>query len=439
SFSANGEFTFTPTNGFSGAGGFTYTLTDACGNTAMATVVVNVLPLPCTFTANLAITAPNCGLNDGTASATVSEPGDYTYQWSDGQVGPVVSGLGPGDYSVTITQAGTGCMLEGAFTLEEMSPDYLGSVTIQHPTCVSGGQISFTASVPVADMVFVSVDGPDGTFNFLTPPGLIQLSDQIALPPGDYTIALQDPEIGPACQDVFTVTLDPPPAGPLIGLESIMPPSSPSGSDGSMTIVITAFNTPPFIVLLNGSQWGIVSNPVFTIGELAGGTYEVMLINALGCASNILMVDIPFTRPGWQLATDLMAPPVRWAGDGGVEHPLGEASWPVNGLGGSLAYKWASERRLQLSWWPSFAPAGGSLTGRFSWQQGWHRPRWSLHTGPAFYLTDQLPGGAGQWAWQNNLQWRLPDVHGWQLQGEWAFGRQENWWLAGQLGIRVRW
>jgi hypothetical protein len=257
--------------------------------------------------------------------------------------------------------------------------------------------------------------------------------------PGDYTITLADPGLGAACLDVFTVTLDPPPPSPMIALEAVMPPGSPSGNDGSMTIVITEFVSPPFTVLLNGVNWGMVSEQVFTIGELAGGTYEVMVVNANGCTSNVLLVEIPFSRPGWQLSTNLTTPPVIWAVDGGPEHPAGEVLPPGPALGGAVAYQWPHHRRLHLAWWSGPTIAGQAFTGRLGWQQGWYWPRWSLHTGPALFLTDQLPGGAAQWAWQSDAQWRIPGLDRLQLVGEWALGRQDDWWVAGQLGLMVRW
>jgi hypothetical protein len=144
-------------------------------------------------------------------------------------------------------------------------------------------------------------------------------------------------------------------------------------------------------------------------------------------------------RPGWQLTTSLTTPPVRWQDDGGIEHPAPAEVRPLQSLAASVAYYGPAGRRLQLSWWSGAGATDAGVTGRLSWQQGWHRPRWSLHTGPALFLTDQLPGGAAQWAWQNDAQWRIPGLDRLQLVGEWALGRQDDWWVAGQLGLMVRW
>ena len=54
-------------------------------------------------------TCPNC--NDGTATATpLGGVSPYTYLWSDGSTTNPATGLTPGDYTVTITDA-NGCFI----------------------------------------------------------------------------------------------------------------------------------------------------------------------------------------------------------------------------------------------------------------------------------------------------------------------------------------
>src|SRR5690606_16138590 len=59
------------------------------------------------------------GLNDGTASVTVSGgTAPYTYSWSNGQTGNSLTSLGKGTYVVTITDANN-CTTTQSFTITE--------------------------------------------------------------------------------------------------------------------------------------------------------------------------------------------------------------------------------------------------------------------------------------------------------------------------------
>lgn len=64
----------------------------------------------CTMTANATGTNVNCnGASNGTANVTTANgTAGYTYAWSNGGTGSSINGLGPGNYSVTVTDA-LGC------------------------------------------------------------------------------------------------------------------------------------------------------------------------------------------------------------------------------------------------------------------------------------------------------------------------------------------
>lgn len=103
------------------AGNYTVTITDANGCTASASVTINE-PTAVTVTANATDeTCPN--QNDGTASASASggTPA-YTYSWSNGATGANVSGLAPGSYTVTATDA-NGCTGSASVSVAAASND----------------------------------------------------------------------------------------------------------------------------------------------------------------------------------------------------------------------------------------------------------------------------------------------------------------------------
>ena len=79
SFMPNGNFTFIADLGFSGEASFFYTVTDGCGNTSTAIVTIVVDAVPCDIDVVFDSTPASCGLEDGSITVIVNEPGDYEY------------------------------------------------------------------------------------------------------------------------------------------------------------------------------------------------------------------------------------------------------------------------------------------------------------------------------------------------------------------------
>jgi hypothetical protein len=109
------------------------------------------------------------GDNDGSVTANAtggSTP--YTYTWSNGQSGQTISGLAPGQYSVTITDAG-GCeTIGGTEFVDEPSP--LQIVTDSTPATsevsvtASGGTTPYQYSWSNGDQTATSVVDSTGTY-----------------------------------------------------------------------------------------------------------------------------------------------------------------------------------------------------------------------------------------------------------------------------------
>ncbi len=75
-----------------------------CDSTAFLTLTISGLP-----TANATSTSATCNLANGTATATaLGGSGSYTYNWSNGFIGNLNSGLAEGSYTVTATDQ-NGC------------------------------------------------------------------------------------------------------------------------------------------------------------------------------------------------------------------------------------------------------------------------------------------------------------------------------------------
>jgi len=125
-----------------------------CTGTATGAVTLNEITVSLNVTSN----DPPCfGANNGSASASASGGnGPFTYSWSNNGSGPNQSGLAPGTYTVTATNA-QGCTAEESFTLTE-PPQLTASLT-------NTGNIDCNNPSGSADL---EVDGgtPGYTFNW---------------------------------------------------------------------------------------------------------------------------------------------------------------------------------------------------------------------------------------------------------------------------------
>ncbi|GAB4487286.1 MAG: hypothetical protein OHK0019_02130 [Saprospiraceae bacterium] len=103
------------------AGTYNLTATDATGCTHYATV--QLLGPSAPLTANFTVGGISCQGNDGSIVLSVSGgilP--YHYTWSNGATGPVVQGLVPGTYVVTITDANGCTEIVGPITVAQSFP-----------------------------------------------------------------------------------------------------------------------------------------------------------------------------------------------------------------------------------------------------------------------------------------------------------------------------
>jgi PKD repeat protein len=177
------------------AGTYTVTITDAAGCTGTATITIAALTGPAlTCTPDPVSCA---GFADGSASVSASggTPG-YSYIWSDGQTTSSASGLAPGTYTVTVTDA-TGC-------------SSVTTAVITEPTAVGGILSSTDESSPGAADGTASVVALGGTppYTYLwntVPPQTGSTAS--GLNGGYYTVTLTDANGCSWMDTVFVNTL----------------------------------------------------------------------------------------------------------------------------------------------------------------------------------------------------------------------------------------
>lgn len=269
----NGTFLSSQPTSLEG-GFYSVTVTDANGCSVERTYEVRNEK---TLSTNAVVEDISCnGLEDGsilvTGTSNMPEP-PFAFTWStNGQFNsqPVntattseLTGMAPGDYFLTLTDAGpAGCTYLDTFTIVEPDPIQLEVVDITRESCLPGSD----------GEVIVSVSGGTLPYNYDWNNGDM---DSIAsgLVAGDYELDLLD---GNGCREMLSVTVDQFDPPNITSLEDDML-DCPNDTDGELTVVaeqvggaITGFNWS------NGQSGATISN-------LAAGTYTVTVSADDGC------------------------------------------------------------------------------------------------------------------------------------------------------------
>ncbi len=145
---SNGQTTQTIT-GLS-AGTYTVTVTSADGCQGIANVTIG--GGGSTLNANTSSTPTDCGTNDGSATVNVNGGNaPYTYNWSNGGNTATISGIAPGVYTVTVTDA-DGCSTTSTVEVQGSSAPTAGMISTDNETTICAGDGS-------PDPITVNVSG----------------------------------------------------------------------------------------------------------------------------------------------------------------------------------------------------------------------------------------------------------------------------------------
>lgn len=295
----DGSFTFLPADGFSGTASFRYIILDACGDTDEGLVTIEVAEETCNFFLTFNTTPATCGIANGSTQATVSEPGFYFFQWSNGMTGPNLFNVQAGMYSVTVTDLELICSLSFGVEIPSTAPQYASNINVTQPNCNGPGNIQFTLSSPSGGPYNLQIEYPNGIENVVAPSGPNSLSDYIDIVVGNYTILIHDQNVDSNCIDTVQVVINPE-IQLTIDLLNVLPPSTEESEDGVITIGILTQTQGPYTILLNENPVGQTNNSEFNINNLPAGVYTVQLIDNNGCTSNIIEVGLMPTEPPFE-------------------------------------------------------------------------------------------------------------------------------------------
>ncbi len=240
------------------AGTYTVTVTDNLGCQLIEAFTITDPPI--LSAAGIAQDVTCFGDNDGTIDLTVSGgEAPYTFVWSHGAVTEDISGLGPGAYSVQITDA-RGCSINEAFNITE--PALLSmSYSKTDVLCFGGanGSIEVTTTGGTAPYFYTWSNGAANE----------DIADLVA---GDYTLIITDAN---GCSINETITIAEPIAA--LSVSGHITNESCAGFNNGIVDITVSGGTAPYTYSWN------TGDTSQDIGGLAPGVYEVSITDANGC------------------------------------------------------------------------------------------------------------------------------------------------------------
>ncbi|MEM9920934.1 MAG: T9SS type A sorting domain-containing protein [Bacteroidota bacterium] len=212
------------------------------------------------------------GANDGTATADVSGGTlPYDYDWGMAGSTPTVTGLMPGTYTCTITDANN-CVTEVTVVVAPGTVDcttLTGVLTKSDALCF--GLSNGTATVDP------SGGTPSYTYLWNDPDGQ-ETATATGLPAGTYSVTVTDAN---GCNFIDEITVAEP--DQLILMVGGTNETVAGNNDGTATATASG-GTPPYVY-----DWGL-NGMGETITGLAPGTYTATVTDANGCAADMFIV-----------------------------------------------------------------------------------------------------------------------------------------------------
>ncbi len=263
----NGVFTYLWSNGATtatimGLSAGVYNVTVKDGEDCTATAMVSITQ-PSPLLANATATGEtSLGANNGTATSAPSggTPG-YTFNWSNGATTATITGLAPGTYVVSVTDA-NGCTVVRSVTVNAFGCALAGDINATNVTC--NGTANGIASV--------ALTGQANPVSYLWSTGATTQT-VTGLAPGAYVVSVVD---GNNCPIVLNTSISQPPA--LAANASATGETSSGANNGTATASPTGGSGNYGFVWSNG---GLTA----TITGLAPGTYTVSVTDANNCTA----------------------------------------------------------------------------------------------------------------------------------------------------------
>lgn len=238
------------------AGSYSVTVSDATGATQSQSII---LADPAEIVASGLANSPTCfDGNDGSIDLTITGGmSPYSYLWSNSSTSQNPTGLGAGNYTVTVTDS-RNChdvMLVQVSNPAQIDVQY----QISNPLCIEDGSIIASASNGLAPYTYSWSTGAMG-------------NTLVNIPGGSYTVTVNDAN---GCSVISSAIVSV--GNPVTALPMIENVNCFGGNDGSISLVIDG-GVSPYTLLWNNASTDQ------TILGLSAGTYTVIVTDDNACS-----------------------------------------------------------------------------------------------------------------------------------------------------------
>ena len=244
------------------AGSYTGTITDDNGCTLIVGPAIVTEPAILALTA--AVTNVTCnGAANGAIDITVTGgTTPYTYVWSNGAVSEDISGLAPGVYSGTITDANGCTVVGGPITITEPAVLAIPAVGVNDILCngaANGG-------------IDIDVTGGTMPYTYAWSNGATT-EDLVNLVPGAYLVTVTDANGCTAITGAITIVE---PTALVVTADTVENVSCNGSNDGRIVVSVSGGVSPYSFIWSNGAT-------TQNLTGLAPGTYSGTITDANGC------------------------------------------------------------------------------------------------------------------------------------------------------------
>ncbi|MBL7922924.1 MAG: gliding motility-associated C-terminal domain-containing protein [Bacteroidia bacterium] len=288
----------------------TYILTITDDNNCTASLSVS-LTAPQAFAFVTTPVTAHCGQADGSLGMNVSGgTAPYTYLWSNGAGGSLLTNIGAGTYTLTVSDA-NGCSAQAQGTVPDEPAPVLSINNILDATCAgaSDGRIRVNVAGGIPPYTYAWSNGTIGQLN-------------ANIPAGTYTVTVMD-DFG--CTSTLQASVNEPPALVLVTGST----SATCGASNGSANVLAAGGTAPYQY-----NWVPAGGSGASALNLGAGAYTVVVTDDNGCTEQA-SVTVPSSNgpsAAVLLSTDVSC-------SGGND---GSLTIAVNGGVAPYNYQWSS-------------------------------------------------------------------------------------------------
>lgn len=244
------------------AGNYTVTVTDSRGCTATANGVISQPAQLNISTIQQTNVSCNGGQDGSLGVSTSGGTGPYLYSWSTGAAGSSISGLGAGNYTVTVTDD-NGCT---AFMMQVITQPAVINLALSS-TNASCGNANGSASV-------VANGGTPG-YSYSWSPSGGSAANASGLSAGGYVVTVTDSRGCTALGNVVVSNS----SGPTANISAFTDVTCAGGNNGSATATVNG-GAAPLVY-----SWTPAGGNGTSASGLSAGNYTFTVTDASGCTS----------------------------------------------------------------------------------------------------------------------------------------------------------